>query len=140
MHLEDLLKQLINAVTELTNALQAQQKSANPVALPAARTIINSAPPTSPELLQKMQDAAVPPALQAAEPANAAETPDVLDIGVEQIKPLVMELHQLAGREAALAVLAEFGAKKLPEVDAVHYHQLYQRLSEALKAAGEKAA
>lgn len=117
MSIENEINELRASIDRLTNAISEQQKSTPVWKQPAVQPEPNAKPAPEPE-----------PASEASEPEPAADV--TRDQCAEAIQAAVSGGH----RETVVALLGEYGAKKLADMDPDNYAGFYNALAKATAA------
>lgn len=116
-------------------ATRGKARAANPAPAPAAPTA-----PTPPTATEAAADAPVPKAAPSKASATPAEAPaDAPAVDYDSAARAITNLAKAQGRDAAVAVLARFGASRLPDVAAEHFAAVIDACEQALAAATEEA-
>lgn len=123
--LETAIKKLTDAVEELTATIKGSAPSSVTVETPAP-----SPAPSAAAAEPTKQDA--PPAPEPT-PETPSEPAAASDITKQMLAEATIEVARKKGREAAVSILAKYGASKVPELkDPGVWPQVYADLQKAL--------
>lgn len=131
--LEEKVTLLTNAVHRLADILEHQANTSTPHTPPAEAPEPETKP--APKKARKKPDPVAEESIEdeapQAEPTpEPAPEPEASGLTVEDVRAAVAPL----GREKGVALLKEYGATKLSDVDATHWPELVAKAKEQLEA------